>query len=141
MKIPYGESVKCPHCGKIFIPQRINFCKFCGKEYTVELPAGERGGRPRDFCSEVCRDLYQLKRNTKYSATHYWRTELPERIKRRIAYLRSILTNKEAEVSDEVKKRINAEIQDLNEQLEKIEEIEKVRLGESKENNQNLARG
>jgi hypothetical protein len=133
MEIPYGESVKCPHCGKIFIPQRIKFCKYCGKEYVVEVPAGSHGGRPRGFCSDTCRDLYQLKRNTKYSAAHYWRTELPERIRRRISYLKSILTNKEAEVSDEIKEKMNIEIKDLNKQLEKIKEIEKIRIEEGKD--------
>lgn len=114
----FGKSVQCPHCGKIFIAQRVKTCKNCGKVFVCNLTS--KGGTPPQFCSDDCRIVFQTTKRVKYRKKGYWKNYLPEKINDRITYLKSMLENKESELTEKVKNAINKEINDLKEQLNRI---------------------
>lgn len=120
MESLFSQPVRCPHCGKKFIPRRIKCCKNCGKEFFYELGPG--GGTPPHFCSDNCRKLYAISRIKIYNRKRYWKDSLPNKINSRITYLKSMLENEKLEITEGPKNAINKEIQDLTDQLKIITE-------------------
>jgi len=111
----YKYPVKCPHCGKKFIPVRLLECRYCGKDFSYE----KSGGAPRRYCSDACKALSSTKYNKKYRKEK-WRDYLIEKVTSRIEYLRNKLNNSNVSLGNDVKKKMEEEIDDLKQQLESL---------------------